>query len=155
MRTARDADTAIGSTLREGCFSLKNRFFVFLLLVLCAGCAFALPPRRLRTPALRSAAPAAATAANGCPAALSALLGLDPSDPESRVRFDGIDLGGGMVKLSLRAGELPLPPETPFALQGSPALDEDWSDLSVVTRTPGRWETPVSASRFFRVVLRW
>ena len=47
---------------------------------------------------------ASATGANGYPVALSALLGLDPSDPAAQVRFDGIGVSDEVVGLSLRAG---------------------------------------------------
>ena len=98
---------------------------------------------------------ASAPTANGYPAALSALLGLDPSDPVSRVRFDGIDVEDGAVRLSLRAGDRPLPPDAPFALRGKPAPGDAWDDLSVAMRTSGLWTLPVSTNRFFQAVLHW
>ena len=98
---------------------------------------------------------ASATGANGYPAALSALLGLDPSDPASQVRFGGIDIADDTVELSLRAGERPLPPDAPFVFQGKTDLSDAWRDVSDTMRLPGLWTVPVSSNRFFRATFRW
>ena len=98
---------------------------------------------------------AAAAGANGYPAALSALLGLDPSDPGSTVRFDGVGVGETTVDLSLRMGDRLLPPDAPFALQGKPALSDAWRGLDDVARMPGLWTVPRDAGCFFRAVLKW
>lgn len=96
-----------------------------------------------------------ASGANGYPVALSALLGLDPSDPASQVRFDGLGVSDETVELSLVGGDRPLPLDAPFVLQGKSALTETWSDLPGVKKTPGRWALPASANRFFRAMFRW
>ena len=96
---------------------------------------------------------ASAPCANGYPAALSAMLGLDPSDPASQVRFGGINVKDGKVELSLRAGERPVPQDAPFALQGKPDLAGGWSDLDVDRQPSGLWSAPVSSNRFFQAVL--
>ena len=98
---------------------------------------------------------ASATGANGYPAALSALLGLDPSDPASQVRFDGIDITDDTVELSLRAGERSLPQDAPFALQGKRDLSDDWREVGDTARLSGLWTVPVSSNRFFRATFRW
>ena len=98
---------------------------------------------------------ASATGANGYPAALSAHLGLDPSDPASQVRFDGIGVSNGTVELSLRAGDRPLPQDAPFALQGKAEVPDVWRDLDGVVRLPGLWTVPLSSDCLFRAVLRW
>ncbi|MBQ0032372.1 MAG: hypothetical protein KBT68_06185, partial [bacterium] len=96
-----------------------------------------------------------ATGANGYPAALSALLGLDPSDPAAQVRFGGIGVSDEAVELSLRVGDGPLARDAPFALQGKAEMSDDWRDLDDVVRRPGFWTVPLSADRFFRAVFRW
>ena len=98
---------------------------------------------------------ASATGANGYPVALSALLGLDPSDPAAQVRFDGIGVSDEVVGLSLRAGDGPLPQDAPFVLQGRSGLADDWRDLDDVARTPDLWTVPLSSDRFFRATFRW
>ena len=98
---------------------------------------------------------ASATGANGYPVALAVFLGLDPSEPDSQVRFDGVAIGEDMVELSLRAGERPLPLDAPFVLQGKPALTDSWTDIRDVKKTSGCWTFPASANRFFRTALRW
>ena len=98
---------------------------------------------------------ASVTGANGYPAALSALLGLDPSDPASQVRFDGIGVSNETVELSLLAGDRPLPRDAPFVLQGNAGLSDDWRDLDDVVRLPGFWTVPPSSNRFFRAAFRW
>ena len=98
---------------------------------------------------------ASATGENGYPAALSALLGLAPSDPASQVRFAGIGVSDEAVELSLRAGDRPLPQDAPFALQGKAELPDDWRDLVDVVRMPGLWTVPPSSNRFFRAAFRW
>ena len=98
---------------------------------------------------------ASATGANGYPVALSAHLGLDPSDPASQVRFDGIGVSNGTVELSLRAGDRPLPQDAPFALQGKAEVPDVWRDLDGVVRLPGLWTVPLSSDCLFRAVLRW
>ena len=98
---------------------------------------------------------ASASGANGYPAALSALLGLDPSDPASQVRFDGIGFSDETVGLSLRAGDGPLPQDAPFVLQGKAELSDVWRDVGDTARLPGLWTVPVSSNRFFRAVFRW
>ena len=98
---------------------------------------------------------ASATGANGYPAALSALLGLDPSDPASQVRFDAIGVTGGTVELSLRAGDRPLSQDAPFVLQGKAELPDDWRDIDHVVRMLGLWTVPSSSNRFFRAAFRW
>ena len=98
---------------------------------------------------------ASAPGANGYPAALSALLGLDPSDPASQVRFDGIGVTGETVELSLRAGDRPLQQDAPFALQGKAELSDDWRDIADGERQPGLWTVPLSSNRFFHAVFRW
>ena len=85
----------------------------------------------------------------------AALLGLDPSDPASQVRFDAIGVTGGTVELSLRAGDRPLPQDAPFAVQGKAELSDDWRDLDDVVRMPDLWTVPLSSNRFFRAALRW
>ena len=96
-----------------------------------------------------------ATGANGYPVALSALLGLDPSDPAAQVRFGGIGISDEAVELSLRAGDGPLAQDAPFALQGKVELSDGWQDLDDVVRTPTLWTVPVSSNRFFRAAFRW
>ena len=98
---------------------------------------------------------ASASGANGYPVALSALLGLDPSDPASQVRFGGIGVSDDAVELSLRAGDGPLPPDAPFALQGKAEVSDDWRDIADGVRLPGLWTVPLSSGRFFRAVFRW
>ena len=98
---------------------------------------------------------AGVTGANGYPLALSALLGLDPSDAASQVRFGGIGISDEAVELSLRAGDGPLPQDAPFALQGKAELSDDWRDLDGVVRTPGLWTVSPSPNRFFRATFRW
>ena len=98
---------------------------------------------------------ASALGANGYPVALSALLGLDPSDPASKVRFGGIRVSDETVELSLRVGDKPLPQDAPFALQGRAEMLDDWRDLENVSRTPGLWTVPRSSNRLFRTVFRW
>ena len=95
------------------------------------------------------------TGVNGYPVALSALLGLDPSDPAAQVRFGGIGVSDEVVGLSLRAGDGPLPQDAPFVLQGKAGLADDWRDLDDVARTPDLWTVPLSSDRFFRVTFRW
>ena len=85
----------------------------------------------------------------------AALLGLDPSDPASQMRFDGIGVTGGTVELSLRAGDRPLPQDAPFALQGKAEVPDVWRDLDGVVRLPGLWTVPISSNCLFRAVLRW
>ena len=96
-----------------------------------------------------------ATGANGYPLALSALLGLDPFDPASQVRFGGIGVSDETVELSLRAGDGPLPQVAPFALQGKTEMSDDWRDLDEVVRASGLWTVPLSSNRFFRATFRW
>ena len=96
-----------------------------------------------------------ATGANGYPLALSALRGLNPSDPVSQVRFDGIGVSDETVELSLRAGDGPLPQDAPFALQGKAETSDDWRDLDDMARMPGLWTVPLSSNRFFRATFRW
>ena len=96
-----------------------------------------------------------ASGANGYPVALSALLGLDPSDPASQVRFGGIGISDEAVEFSLRAGDGPLAQDAPFALQGKAEMSDDWRDLDDVVRLPDLWSVPLSSSRFFRTVFRW
>ena len=96
-----------------------------------------------------------ATGANGYPVALSALLGLNPSDPVSQVRFGGIGVSDEAVGLSLRAGDGPLPQDAPFALQGKAEMSDDWRDLDDMARTSGLWTVPLSSNRFFRATFRW
>ena len=96
-----------------------------------------------------------ATGANGYPVALSALLGLNPSDPAAQVRFGGIGVSDEVVGLSLRAGDGPLPQDAPFVLQGKAEMSDDWRDLDDVVRLPGLWTVPLSSSRFFRATFMW
>ena len=96
-----------------------------------------------------------ATGANGYPVALSALLGLNPFDPASQVRFGGIGVSDEVVGLSLRAGDGPLPQDAPFALQGKAEMSDDWRDLDDMARTSGLWTVPLSSNRFFRATFRW
>ena len=96
-----------------------------------------------------------ATGANGYPVALSALLGLDPFNVASQVRFGGIGVSDEAVELSLRAGDRPLPQDAPFVLQGKAEMSDDWRDLDDVACTPGLWTVPLSSNRFFRATFRW
>lgn len=99
-------------------------------------------------------AAAAAAGANGCPRALSWLLGLSPDDPSDAVRLASIAVDGQSVDLRLTAGARFLRPGVdPFVLQGCESLGSAWHDITPQMGTVER--IPLSDDRFFRAVLRW